>query len=112
MLHRVGRYEISDDEQDFGSVLLLPSSTSENDGNSDAEQVKAMLVESSSDEECSLDEEEEIWESSSTEGPNLEENPQDESSEGIIYGVSLSLNFFQVLYRVSERGILALLAFM
>lgn len=69
---------------------------------SDIMDVDSMLEESQGAlqwSDCSLDDEEEIWDTSSDE-ESCEQTDQ------------VMINFFQLFYRVSERAILALLAFL
>ena len=78
---------------------------------SDALHVEEMLEERlSSDDECSLGEEEEIWEDYSDDS-DQETSPRNVRARSIVIGVCLFLNFFQLFYRVSERAVLSLLSF-
>ena len=79
---------------------------------SDALHVEEMLEERlSSDDECSLGEEEEIWEDYSDDS-DQETSPRNVRARSIVIGVCLFLNFFQLFYRVSERAVLSLLSFL
>lgn len=64
--------------------------------------------ESSSEEECSLSDEE-IWENCSDEETVGSESTKTNS---VVVGICRFLNFFQLFHKVSERAILALLLFL
>ena len=69
-----------------------------------------------SQSECSLEDNEEIWETSSTQDLDgidfSDATPDNEITDQVILGICFFMNFFQLFYRVSEKAILALLSFL
>ena len=64
---------------------------------------------SGSDSECSLGQEEEIWDTSADDS-STEDNDTRTANE-VVIAICIFLNFFQLFFRTSEKAILALLAF-
>ena len=116
------KHDNLDSTFDFGS------SGSEFDHDSDAESTNIDDLESSlvsaavqssnnvlSDSEESVDEtseQEEIWETSAEESSDQEDVLQTNSVQSIVFGLSVFLNLFQLIFRVSERAMYALLGFL
>ena len=57
-------------------------------------------------------EQEETWETSAEESSDQEDVLQTNSVQSIVFGLSFFLNLFQLIFRVSERAIYALLDFL
>ena len=76
-----------------------------------AEIDKMLEQESSSEDECSLGDEE-IWDSCSDASDEDIVGAENTRASNVVMGICLFLNFFQLFYKVSERGILALLHFL
>ena len=57
-------------------------------------------------------EQEEMWETSAEESSDQEDVLQNNSVQSIVFGLSVLKNLFQLIFRVSERAIYALLGFL
>ena len=57
-------------------------------------------------------EQEEMWETSAEESSDQEDVLHNNSVESIVFGLSVFLNLFQLIFRVSERAMYALLGFL
>ena len=94
------------------SECLSPESVADQLVHDDSAEIDEMLDQesSSSEDQCSLSDEE-IWDSSDTSDEDrvAAENTR---TSNIVVGICLFLNFFQLFYKVSERGILALILFL
>ena len=102
---------------DFDDTNSIPgvesNETHDYNRDSDIMDVDEMLEESA-DSDCSLDDEEEIWETSSDEENSSECSAIEGNkfSNQLVLGICFFLNFFQLFYRISERAVLALLVFL
>ena len=100
------------------STFNFGSSSSDFDHESDAESnniddLESSLV-SAADKESGDEssEQEEIWGTSAEESSDQEDVLQANSLQSIVFGLSVFLNLFQLVFRVSERAMYALLGFL
>ena len=75
----------------------------------DALEVERMLESSS---ESDNDDQEEMWENTSSDESITEGTSQQVANQEVVFGICIFLNFFQLFFRISERAVLALMNFL